>query len=260
MGTFASPVRDFMTTPAVSVSPGTSLQDAYAVMQRHDITALAVVEQDTSTLIGVLSRADLVHRARLGTLRGRKAQLLRLPAEEVAQVMSDSPLGVTPDRPLSDAARMMDKHRIHRVFVVSDGALVGVLSTFDLMRAVHAHGVTLPIGELSTRGLVRIDAAEPVSLALQRIEASHVHGIAVTDRGWPVGVFTQGDALAAQHATPDTRVGDVMNPAVLVLPEEIPLHRAAAQASAMRARRIIVTNGHAPSGIVSGLDFARAVR
>ena len=81
----------------------------------------------------------------------------------------------------------------------------------------------------------------------------------MVDGIWPVGVFAQPDALRARGLDADTRVEDAMDPRVLALPGDIPLRRAATQAIAMGVRRILVV-GTGLEGIVSGLDFARAIR
>ncbi|MND08076.1 hypothetical protein D3C83_304660 [compost metagenome] len=49
-----------------------------------------------------------------------------------------------------------------------------------------------------------------------------------------------------------------MSPAMLCLALDTPLHRAAAQAAATTARRVIVTEKRQMVGILTGLDFARA--
>jgi hypothetical protein len=49
-----------------------------------------------------------------------------------------------------------------------------------------------------------------------------------------------------------------MNPALLALPHDTPLFRAAAQASAMDVRWIVTSRGQLIEGVVTGLDFCRA--
>ena len=79
-----------------------------------------------------------------------------------------------------------------------------------------------------------------------------------TTDGWPVGVFTQREALEARHQARKTPVDEVMNPAMLSLEADTPLHRAAAQAEALRVRRVIVVRNRQIEGILTGVDFARA--
>lgn len=53
-------VRHLMTSPAVSVTAGTSVEDAAALMERLRIHRLVVTAHDGVTTIGILSVADLV--------------------------------------------------------------------------------------------------------------------------------------------------------------------------------------------------------
>jgi CBS domain-containing protein len=50
--------------------------------------------------------------------------------------MSREVVSVGPDMPIEEVAQIMLAQRIHRVLVIGDGALVGVLTTFDALRAV----------------------------------------------------------------------------------------------------------------------------
>ena len=53
-------VRHLMTQPAVTVSAGTPLEEAAAIMERLRIHRLVVTDADGETPIGVLSVTDLV--------------------------------------------------------------------------------------------------------------------------------------------------------------------------------------------------------
>lgn len=53
-------VRHLMTQPAVTVSAGTALEEAAAIMERLRIHRLVVTDADGETPIGVLSVTDLV--------------------------------------------------------------------------------------------------------------------------------------------------------------------------------------------------------
>ena len=106
---------------------------------------------------------------------------------------------------------------------------------------------------------MQVKSEDAVSLALDRMQAAHVRGVVVVEGEWPVGIFAQPEALAASQAGPDARVGDYCNPRILVLPDEMPIHRAAQQALALRVRRVVLYNGHSLSGIVSGPDFVNGL-
>jgi CBS domain-containing protein len=50
--------------------------------------------------------------------------------------MTPRPLTIAPDAEVRDAAREMLYAEVHRLFVVADSKLVGVISTSDIVRAV----------------------------------------------------------------------------------------------------------------------------
>jgi predicted transcriptional regulator len=104
-----------------------------------------------------------------------------------------------------------------------------------------------------------VRVSDPVALAVERLAQAKISGVVVTDNDWPVGVFTQVESLTAANAPRDTPVEDVMSPAMLCMGVETPVFRAAAQAAATRARRVIATDTREMKGILTGIDFARAV-
>ena len=65
------------------------------------------------------------------------------------------------------------------------------------------------------------------------------------------GITAPANVKAAQE--------EAMSYAMLCLQKDTPLHRAAAHAADTRARRVIVTDKRQTVGIMTGIDFARAV-
>ena len=54
----------------------------------------------------------------------------------VGDLMTPDPIVIGGDEPLADAARLFDQHQIHGLPVVdADGALIGVISQTDMIRA-----------------------------------------------------------------------------------------------------------------------------
>jgi CBS domain-containing protein len=99
----------------------------------------------------------------------------------------------------------------------------------------------------------------PLAQAIDQLDRDHVSGLVVTEHDWPVGVFSQEDALAARDLPPDAELGAAYDPSLVCLPRETPIPRAAALAARMGARRIVVSHRRDFVGVVTGLDFAGAV-
>lgn len=66
-----------------------------------------------------------------------------LEENQVAEVMTRSLHTVTAGDSVRDAARAMLDARVHRLLVVEDDRLIGVVSTTDVMEAVAEHGIAV---------------------------------------------------------------------------------------------------------------------
>jgi predicted transcriptional regulator len=58
--------------------------------------------------------------------------------------MTRNVVTVTEDTPVSDIARLLERHRIKRVPVVRDGTLVGIVSRANLIQGLAAHREAAP--------------------------------------------------------------------------------------------------------------------
>ncbi len=257
MPRFSQPVADYMTREVEAVSPDALLPSVVRALERVNISAVPVVQH--GTLIGVISRTDLLHVGRLNAGTGRRPTSLTVPDLRVGEVMKRNPLVVAPHLPLAEAARIMHDARVHRVFVVESGAVIGVLSTLDLAAAVRDARLETPLAEVMSSPIFSVDTTDPLSLATERLELDHVTGLIVLEDGWPVGVFTQSEAMAARDLPRDTRVDDVFDQAVICLPDSTRLFRAAAHAARLDVRRVVACRQREAVGVLSGLDFARIV-
>lgn len=253
---FHQPVSEYMTREVETVSPGTALPFIAAMLERWNFSAVPVVD-DTGAVVGVVSRTDLLRVGRIEAARRPRGNALRLPSRTAAEVMTQGAYVVAPHTPMARAAALMWSHRVHRVFVVGEGRLLGVVSTIDVAAAVRDARVEDTVDTIMSSPIVAVATTDTVTTAMARLESAHVTGLVVMDEGWPVGTFTQIEALASRGLPRDTTVDDVFDQAVIYLPASSRIHRVAAQAARLAVRRVVVCRDREAVGIVSGLDFAR---
>jgi len=256
MKPFDSPAREYMSSPVAALTGGAELLEAERLLDARNVSALAVVG-DRGQLVGVLSRTDLIHVGRQRASMASDTALLTLPHLHVRQRMVSPAVTVSPGTPLRQAAALLCDHRIHRVFVVEEERPVGVLSTRDILRAVADARVDAALRTVMTRPVLTIEASATLAQATDQLERAHLRGLVVVDGDWPIGLFTQREALSSRGADAELPVEAVMSLALLCLPESLPLFRAAHFALASRARHILAVEARQMHGIVSGLDFAR---
>lgn len=258
MANFQVAAREYMSAPVKTLRGSSFIDHAHRQLQQLRISALPVVDEDGG-VIGVISRTDVLKVGRREANSRPASSLLDFPAKPVRDFMTPDPETVPLDTPLSEVAALMVSQRVHRVFLGEEGRVEGIITTRDLMQAIREKQVRNPISEYMSSPLFTIRASEPVAMATERLEKARITGLVVVDKEWSVGVFTQVEALESRDLPRDTPVEEVMNPGILVLDEDTPVFRAAAQAAVMQARRVVVTVDGKPEGIVTGLDFARIV-
>jgi CBS domain-containing protein len=144
-----------MVRDIVTVGPDTDVSKAVALLVEHDISALPVVDADDN-LIGILSEADLLEREELGaefhhpwwieTLMPASTlaeEFAKAHGKKVSEVMSTDVITVSEETPVSEIAALLERHRIKRVPVVSDGKVVGIVSRSNLIQALASSKPTL---------------------------------------------------------------------------------------------------------------------
>src|SRR5450759_2527289 len=86
--------------------------------------------------------ADLDDTTPLITFRRRRGR--RTPLEDVTvdEVMTRKVQSLPPDCSVDEAAVLMGERQIHRVLVMQGDVLLGIVSTFDVAKAVAEHKIT----------------------------------------------------------------------------------------------------------------------
>lgn len=117
-----------MQTDVVTVSPTTPLSTVHRLFIEEEIHGAPVVDDD-GLVVGIISTLDL-SRAFTDEL-DPDASL----AMTAADIMTPEVVSVAPDARVADVAKVMQDQHIHRVLVVKNRELVGMITTFDLLRA-----------------------------------------------------------------------------------------------------------------------------
>ncbi len=139
-------VRDVMSETVTTVTPETPLKDVARLLIRLGVAGFPVVEGER--VVGVVSEADLLvkeqgeaalpHRrgARiLGESKAATTGRAKLRATTAGGAMTTPAITIGPDATVADAAAVMVDRGVNRLPVVVDGALVGIVTRADLVRA-----------------------------------------------------------------------------------------------------------------------------
>jgi predicted transcriptional regulator len=258
---WAAPVRDFMSRRLVSVPLDAPLVDVQRTLDQNDISAVPVVDEE-GALRGILSSKDLLRAARLEMGTSEDGVRAISPSRRARDLMRAAVLTIDERATVGSAGAEMIHHRVHRLIVVREGRPCAVISTRDAMRAIVLARTQTPLGDVMTREVQTIDLGMPVDEAIVRLDDANVRGLIVVDGTWPVGVFTQTEALRAVGLPPSMRkvpVEQVMSDELVCLKVASPLCRVASQARELRARRILAVDARRVQGIAAGFDILRVM-
>ena len=129
-------VRDRMSSPPVTITPDTTLQDALNLMHEHRFRRLPVVDEK-GRLVGIVSERDLLYASPPPATLLNGLELNHVLSKlQIEEVMTQDVITTTPDAFIEDAARLMVENKIGGLPIVDeDNHVVGVITETDVFRA-----------------------------------------------------------------------------------------------------------------------------
>jgi len=126
-------VRDWMTSPVVTIPPTMSVHAAHRLMTDRRIRRLPVVQD--GRLVGIVTLGDLRAAEPSGATSLSRAEILTLLDDlHVSEIMHRAVFTVSPDTPIREAAGMMLVHRVSGLPVVKEGVIIGMITESDIFR------------------------------------------------------------------------------------------------------------------------------
>jgi CBS domain-containing protein len=110
----------------LAVAPDARISQVVALLAEKHIGALLVT--DNGKLVGILSERDVVR-----TLAGHGPLTLDMTA---ADLMTHNPSTAAPDISVEQAMAMMTQGRFRHLPIIEDGALTGLVSIGDVVKAM----------------------------------------------------------------------------------------------------------------------------
>lgn len=220
-------LSELMSVDAITIPSDLAPAAALARMDERDVRHLLVVDGDT--LVGVVSDRDLLAR----------------PDGTVRRVMNAWPVTLRPDQSTATLSGETVRRADGCFPIVSEGALVGVVTELDLLRDfVRACGespapgeLDPPVAELMTRRVVAVEASDRLADAAAVLATIAARHTPVLGDGRLVGILSDRDLRRARGRGLDegTAVRAVMTRDVSVVRSAEPV---SAAANAMVASRI----------------------
>jgi CBS domain-containing protein len=130
--------HEIMSSPVVTTVPDMPIKDAIRLLDRHDITAMPVID-DRERLVGIISEADLLRGEIVRDPRAHARPLAEDASARpsvIGDVMTVGVLAVHESTDASDIARLMLDTGVKSIPVTRGQRVVGIVSRRDLIRAL----------------------------------------------------------------------------------------------------------------------------
>jgi IMP dehydrogenase len=182
----------------IAIPPTMKIREVIALSQQHGISGFPVVEG--KTVVGIITNRDLRFEEDLGA----EVRAKMTPREKLVFVKDGADL--------SEAKRLMNKHRLERVLVVNDSfELRGLITVKDIQKATEH-----PFASKDEHGKLRVGAAvgvgadndERIDLLVNAgvdviiVDTAHGHSKGVLERvKWVKSNYPQVDVIGGNIAT-----------------------------------------------------------
>jgi acetoin utilization protein AcuB len=131
-------VKNWMSSPVVTIDGNDSMERAIELMQEHCIKTLPVMKNDK--LVGIVTDRDLKKASASEATSLAVYELLNLLAKiKIKKIMTKDPVTLHPDFTIEEAANILREKRISGAPVVNgQNRLVGIITKEDLFKVLSS--------------------------------------------------------------------------------------------------------------------------
>lgn len=135
-------VKDIMSTDVVSIQSDSSIKDLIRTLSNYDVLGMPVLDSK-GFVIGVVSSIDILKNESSHTfyydqfMRNLELSMYddaSFLEQHVSTIMSQDLFTISPDATITQMAQIMYTKKIHRLLVTENKKLIGIVTTFDLLK------------------------------------------------------------------------------------------------------------------------------
>jgi CBS domain-containing protein len=178
-------VEDAMSKElVVGYVPGT-IREALKVLAKHNVSGMPILKKDTKKVVGVLTRTDIFKNT---------------DEEQIALIMSTTPLTVTKDDTVDLAAKLLYENRIHGLPVIDKRKnLVGIISPTDILTLITDKHRDI-VDNYFTKNLVPVYQETPITIIMEIINVTNETALPILNKECELaGIVSEGDLFKLSH-------------------------------------------------------------
>jgi len=118
------PVREIMSMNIASASPGDTAEKAAKLMASREVGSVLIMKGEVP--LGIITERDLVRKV---ISEGKDPRLVKLE-----DIMSEPLITASVDMEINEAAEFMERNNVHKLPLVNDGKIVGIITDHDVLK------------------------------------------------------------------------------------------------------------------------------
>jgi len=189
-------VKEIMTHEVIHIKDNDSVGKALRIMYEKNVGGFPILNKHNA-VVGIVEEEDFVYNL-AGIWSG----------VSVEEIMNRDIVTMTPGFSIGDTCRLMIKNYLRRIPVISDDELIGIVSTFDIIRYFGTsrmfdrmrtekvdEALNVRINEIMSMDFQTIGPMDDVGKAIECMRISGIGLLPVIEDDKLVGVVTERDIL-----------------------------------------------------------------
>lgn len=172
-------VEEVMTKNVFCAEVPGNRTDVLKEMLKHNVSGMPVVKGSTKELIGIITRKDIFKKP---------------DVEQLALLMTKNPIIISPKDDINNAIKIFLEKKIHRLPVLENGKLVGIITPMDILSIIEKKEIPTPIEDFITEICIPVYYNTPINVVAEIMNITGIYSLPVLNSSARVvGIITDND-------------------------------------------------------------------
>lgn len=194
-------IMTYATRSVITIPPTTSIIEAVEVMTKKGFRRLPVTDPGTFKLKGIITAGDILNLMGGGekfnlVKKKHKGNFLAAVNDSVRGIMTPDVRTVDEDVSLTEVAnRMIDEMTGGYPIIRNDGAITGIITERDLMKALCNESLQTRVEDVMSTKVRTVGPDNPIGSVTKEMTEKHFRRLPIVSEKVLYGIITASDVL-----------------------------------------------------------------
>ncbi|MHA7647623.1 CBS domain-containing protein [Nitrosopumilus sp. S4] len=197
-------------------------------------------------------------------MKSRKSEILVNIPVELKSIIKH-PISIPPNTNILDARDILIRHRIGRLIIEFNKKPIGIITEKDISKSISVFSgrpiAKILVGDIMSKNLVTVQSEASIYDCAKLMKSNGISSVIVKNsRGHLVGVVTKTDLVSTflVQSTASLPISKIMTKKVITVSPSDSIFEVQSILLNNKIRRVVVTKGKTPVGMITYRDFIPA--